>query len=76
VLVTTADHALLTAAMVDHFCVEHAVAGRDVVAGVARHDLVAARSRYLVERSPGSGTGGYCGMQHVCLPDPTSPPGG
>ena len=42
VLVTTADHALLTAAMVDHFCVEARRSGCDVVAGVARYQLIAA----------------------------------
>ena len=61
VLVTTADHALLTAAMVDHFCVEARRSGRDVVAGVARHDLVAAAfpgTRRTVTRLR---DGGYCG---------------
>jgi GTP:adenosylcobinamide-phosphate guanylyltransferase len=61
VLVTTADHALLTAAMVDHFCVEARRSGCDVVAGVARHDLVAAAfpgTRRTVTRLK---DGGYCG---------------
>jgi GTP:adenosylcobinamide-phosphate guanylyltransferase len=40
VLVTTADHALLSAAMADHFCSAARKSGCDVVAGVARYDLI------------------------------------
>lgn len=40
VLVTTADHALLTPAMVEHFCSRAAGSGCDVVAGLARADMV------------------------------------
>jgi CTP:molybdopterin cytidylyltransferase MocA len=61
VVVTTADHALLTAAMVDHFCAAARASGCDVVAGVARHDLVAAAfpgTRRTVTRLR---DGGYCG---------------
>jgi CTP:molybdopterin cytidylyltransferase MocA len=61
VLVTTADHALLTAAMVDHFCAAARTSGCDVLAGVARHELVAAafpESRRTVTRLK---DGGYCG---------------
>jgi GTP:adenosylcobinamide-phosphate guanylyltransferase len=61
VLVTTADHALLTAAMVDHFCSKARNSGCDVLAGVARHDLVAVafpESRRTVTRLK---DGGYCG---------------
>ena len=61
VLVTTADHALLSAAMVDHFCVAARRSGCDVVAGVARHELVAAAfpgTRRTVTRLR---DGGYCG---------------
>lgn len=61
VLLTTADHALLTPEMVDHFCSKARESGCDVVAGVARHELVA-------EAFPGSrrtvtklNDGGYCG---------------
>ncbi|TDJ67636.1 MAG: MobA-like NTP transferase domain containing protein [Planctomycetota bacterium] len=42
VLLTTADHALLDAAMVDHFCAAARASGRDVVAGVAAHEAVVA----------------------------------
>ncbi len=41
VLLTTADHALLTPEMIDHFCSKARESGCDVVAGVARHELVA-----------------------------------
>jgi GTP:adenosylcobinamide-phosphate guanylyltransferase len=61
VLVTTADHALLTPQMIDHFCTQAAETGCDVVAGLARSDLVAAafpESRRTVTRLR---DGGYCG---------------
>ena len=40
VLLTTADHALLEVAMIDHFCAAARASGRDVVAGVAPHEAV------------------------------------
>jgi GTP:adenosylcobinamide-phosphate guanylyltransferase len=61
VLVTTADHALLTPRMVDHFCTQAADTGCDVVAGLARADMVAAafpESHRTVTRLA---DGGYCG---------------
>jgi hypothetical protein len=42
VLVTTADHALLSPRIVDYFCAEAAKTGSDVVAGVALYDEVLA----------------------------------
>jgi GTP:adenosylcobinamide-phosphate guanylyltransferase len=61
VLLTTADHALLSPEMLDHFCSKARESGCDVVAGVARHELIA-------EAFPGSkrtvtklNDGGYCG---------------
>ncbi len=39
-LVTTADHPLLTPAMVDHFCAEAGLSGADVAAGVVRASVV------------------------------------
>jgi GTP:adenosylcobinamide-phosphate guanylyltransferase len=41
VLVTTADHALLTPAIVDYFCAAARARGGDVAVAVARHDVVA-----------------------------------
>lgn len=40
VLLTTADHALLSAKIVDYFCSQARSTGADVVAGLARHDSV------------------------------------
>ncbi|CAB1084041.1 FIG00858774: hypothetical protein [Olavius algarvensis Delta 1 endosymbiont] len=40
VLLTTADHALLTPRMVDYFCKEARTTSCDVIAGVARHETV------------------------------------
>jgi len=61
VLVTTADHALLTPQMVDYFCTHAAETGCDAVAGLARSDMVAAafpECRRTVTRLR---DGGYCG---------------
>jgi GTP:adenosylcobinamide-phosphate guanylyltransferase len=61
VLLTTADHALLSAAMIDHFCAAARSSACDVLAGVARHELVAQAfpaSRRTVTRLK---DGGYCG---------------
>ena len=40
VLLTTADHAMLSARMVDYFCSEARATGCDVVVGVAQHETV------------------------------------
>lgn len=61
VLVTTADHALLSAAMIDYFCTQARNTGCDVVAGVARHEVVAKaypRTRRTATRLK---DGAYCG---------------
>lgn len=61
VLVTTADHALLSSRMVDHFCCEARTSGCDIVAGLASHDLVAAAfpetRRTIIKLRDGA----YCG---------------
>jgi CTP:molybdopterin cytidylyltransferase MocA len=60
VLVTTADHALLTAPMVDHFCSEARSTGADIVVGLAAHPVVQAafpETRRTVIRMR---EGGYC----------------
>ena len=44
VLVTTADHALLTAEMVDYFCAGARKSNKEVVVGLALHELV--RTKY------------------------------
>jgi GTP:adenosylcobinamide-phosphate guanylyltransferase len=61
VLLTTADHALLTPAIVEHFCAAAAAAGGDVVVGLAPAAEVTAafpQSRRTILRF---GDGGYCG---------------
>jgi GTP:adenosylcobinamide-phosphate guanylyltransferase len=72
VLVTTADHALLTAEMVDHFCSEARASGCDVIAGVAEYEL-------LAEAVPGTrrtvtqlADGGYCGCNLFAFLTPQS----
>jgi GTP:adenosylcobinamide-phosphate guanylyltransferase len=60
-LVTTADHALLAPRTIDHFCREAADSGCDVVAGLARAEMVKAafpEGRRTVTRLR---DGGYCG---------------
>ncbi len=61
VLLTTADHALLTPEMVAHFCSIARNSNCDVLAGVARHELVAEafpESKRTVTKLK---DGGYCG---------------
>jgi GTP:adenosylcobinamide-phosphate guanylyltransferase len=61
VLLTTADHALLTPQMVEDFCVRAAGTGRDVVAALAPAELVMnafPESRRTITRLRG---GSYCG---------------
>lgn len=43
ILVTTADHALLSAAMVDHFCSQSVQSGADVCAGLTSAQVILAR---------------------------------
>jgi len=72
VLVTTADHALLTAEMVDHFCSEARNSDCDVLAGVARHELIAAAvpdTRRTVTKLK---DGGYCGCNLFAFLTPQS----
>lgn len=61
VLVTTADHALLTPSMVDHFCSRALGTGCDVVAGLARADMVARAFPEGKRTVTRLADGGYCG---------------
>lgn len=61
VLLTTADHALLTPEMIDHFCSEARKSGCDVVAGVARHELIAQAFPESKRTVTKLNDGGYCG---------------
>lgn len=70
VLVTTADHALLTAQMADHFCRQARQTGHDVVAAVARREVVSATypgTRRTVTRLR---DGGFCGCNLFAFQSP------
>lgn len=61
VLITTADHPLLTSEIVDHFCRESLKTGCDVVIGLAPYDLVRATYPELKKTVLQFRDGGYCG---------------
>ena len=61
VLLTTADHALLSARIVDYFCSEAQASGCDVVAGVARHEAVTAAYPQTRRTATRLEDGAYCG---------------
>lgn len=67
VLITTADHALLTAEMVDYFLRKAQTAGADVAVGLVPYSLVVAaypQSKRTVNRFTG---GGFCGCNLFAL---------
>ena len=61
VLLTTADHALLSARIVDFFCSEAEATDCDVVAGVARHEAVTAAYPQTRRTATRLEDGAYCG---------------
>jgi GTP:adenosylcobinamide-phosphate guanylyltransferase len=61
VLLTTADHALLSAQIVDYFCAEAQATACDVVAGVARHEKVTAAYPQTRRTATRLEDGAYCG---------------
>jgi GTP:adenosylcobinamide-phosphate guanylyltransferase len=61
VLLTTADHALLSARIVDYFCSEAQSTGCDVVAGVARHETLTAAYPETKRTATRLEDGAYCG---------------
>jgi hypothetical protein len=61
VLLTTADHALLTSEMVDHFCREALTSGGDVVAALASHALVMASYPGMRRTRTRFSDGAFCG---------------
>ena len=61
VLVTTADHALLSASMIDYFCTRARSTGCDVVAGVARHEVVTQAYPQTRRTATRLQDGSYCG---------------
>jgi GTP:adenosylcobinamide-phosphate guanylyltransferase len=60
VLVTTADHALLTAEMVDYFCSVARKNDKDVVVGLALHELVTAKYPETKRTAIQLADGSYC----------------
>jgi GTP:adenosylcobinamide-phosphate guanylyltransferase len=60
VLVTTADHALLSAEIVDYFCSRARTSGCDVVVGLAAHDLVKAAYPQTRRTATKWRDGAYC----------------
>jgi CTP:molybdopterin cytidylyltransferase MocA len=60
VVVTTADHALLTAPMVDHFCAQARSTGADIVVAFAAYDLVQAAFPETKRTVIRVREGGYC----------------
>ena len=61
VLLTTADHALLSARIVDYFCSEAQATACDVVVGVARHEVVTAAYPQTRRTATRLEDGAYCG---------------
>jgi len=61
VLLTTADHAMLSARIVDYFCTNARGTGCDVVAGVARHEAVTKAYPRTQRTATRLQDGSYCG---------------
>jgi CTP:molybdopterin cytidylyltransferase MocA len=61
VLLTTADHALLTPEMVDYFCCEARGAGSDLVAGLASHAQIMAHYPGMRRTRTRFTEGAFCG---------------
>ncbi|MEJ2365909.1 MAG: nucleotidyltransferase family protein [Deltaproteobacteria bacterium] len=60
VLVTTSDHALLTADMVDYFCVGARQSNKDLVVGLTRHEAVTAEYPETKRTAIPVADGSYC----------------
>ncbi len=61
VLLTTADHALLSSRAVDYFCSEARAKGCDLVVGLASHELIASAYPQTKRTVMRLQDGGYCG---------------
>lgn len=72
VLLTTADHALLTPAMVDHFGREAFAAGGDVVAALASHARVVAKYPGMRRTRTRFSDGAFCGCNLFAFLTPRS----
>lgn len=60
-LLTTADHALLSGEMVDYFCAQAEASGYDLAVALARHDRVAAAYPAMRRTAIQLSDGPYCG---------------
>ena len=72
VLLTTADHALLTPAMVDHFCRDALASGCDVVAALAPHALVMTHYPGMRRTRTRFSDGAFCGCNLFAFLTPKS----
>jgi GTP:adenosylcobinamide-phosphate guanylyltransferase len=61
ILLTTADHALLSTRIVDYFCTEALVSGCDVVVGIAKYDAVMGAYPQTRRTATRLSDGAYCG---------------
>jgi len=68
VLLTTADHALLRAEMVDFFCRESLASGHDVLVGLARYHDVMAAFPGMRRTATRFQDGPFCGCNLFCFP--------
>ncbi|MBT8372987.1 MAG: nucleotidyltransferase family protein [Deltaproteobacteria bacterium] len=72
VLLTTSDHALLSAKIIDYFCTEALASGCDVVAGVAHHEAVTAAYPDTRRTAIRMRDGAYCGCNLFAFLTPRS----
>jgi CTP:molybdopterin cytidylyltransferase MocA len=72
VLLTTADHALLTPEMIDYFCHEARAAGSDLVAALASHARVMARYPGMRRTRTRFSDGAVCGCNLFAFLTPKS----
>ena len=72
ILLTTADHALLSAPIVDHFCSEARASGCDVVVAVALHEAVIAALPGTQRTATHLRDGAYCGCNLFAFLTPRS----
>ncbi len=72
VLLTTADHALLSSQIIDHFCGQALIAGVDLMVALAPHDLVAAAYPSMKRTRLRFSDGDYCSCNLFALMTPRS----
>jgi CTP:molybdopterin cytidylyltransferase MocA len=72
VLLTTADHALLTPGMIDQFCLEARAVGSDVVAALTSHERIMARYPGMRRTRTRFTDGAFCGCNLFAFLTPES----